>query len=434
MALHTSTVISRKVSDILAHVSRVHLAFPDHIPLYSLSATSEVDSRNLQDLVSSVSALSPHSVGCLSAPIPSSSPALQANIACSMAMFRKDHATAFRSDIPGRSAPQVGRWHAFRKKDQTGFGTGETVQAETENVNWDDVWAKNVDVPSLPSELQAIPADEAHTIIYLSDGSPEGLSNSLQALPMATKIGLIASSTPFITGRPYTLFHGKSVYSSGAVGLCIHSSSRPELHVDFPGMQALTPPMVVTESEGNLVLALDDENPSRVLLSAIESGRNFSATDDQSAKLLKVMKDDTFFLGTLEPGTSKIRQVYHIISGDPARGSLAMESDSAPSQGTKVQIFRSPAHANPNMLSRYKLSSSENGSLRRMAFAVAPSDPMHGESGDHGETVILEDTFLTASENGFVVDRHAPGGTEREQPWMCKLPGAVAELRWVSAS
>ncbi|KAH9829639.1 uncharacterized protein C8Q71DRAFT_717897 [Rhodofomes roseus] len=429
MALHTSTIISRKVSDILTHVSRVHLAFPDHIPLYSLSVSSKVDSSHLQDLVSTVGALSPHSVGCLSAPIPSSNPALQASIACSLSMFPKDHTTAFRSDIPGRSAPQVGRWHAFRKKDQSGVGTGEVVQEETENVNWEDVWAKNVDVPLLPSELQGIPTDEAHTVIYLSDGSPEGLSNSLQALPMATKIGLVASSTPFITGRPYTLFHGKSVYSSGAVGLCIHSSTPPELQVGFPGLQALTQPMVVTESEGNLILALDDKNPSRILLAAIESGKNFSATDDQSAKLLKIMKDDSFFLGVLDDnaghGASKIRQVYHITSGDPSRGSLALESESAP-QGATVQIYRSPAHANPNTLSRYKLSSNENGRLRRMAFAVAPAELVHSDAGDDAETMVLEDTFLTASENGFLISRRATD----ERPWMCKAPGGIAELGW----
>ncbi|KZT64251.1 hypothetical protein DAEQUDRAFT_815115 [Daedalea quercina L-15889] len=434
MALHTSTVISRKVSDILSHISRIHLAFPDHIPLFSVSASSHLNADCLESLVSSINALSPRAVGCLSAPIPSSNPMLQASIACSVAIFHTAHATPFRSDIPGRNAPQVGRWHAFRKKDQGGFGSGETVQANAENVNWEDVWAKNVDVSPLPPGLQSIPVDEAHTVIYLSDDAPEGLSNSLQALPVATKMGLIASSTPFVTGRPYTLFHGGSVYSSGAVGLCIHSSPRPELYVNFPGLQALTPPMLVTESEGNLVLALDGKNPSRVLLSAIEARKNFSPADDQSAKLLKVMKDDLFFLGVLENnaehGSSKICQVYHINSGDPSRGSLALESESAPSQGTKVQIYRSLAHAKPDMLSRYKHSSSGEGKLRRMVFAVAPSDLMPNESEEHAETLVLEDTFLTASENGFIMDRYDDDETKSERPWTCKAPGGVAELQW----
>ena len=205
MALHTSTVISRKVPDILSHISRVHLAFPDHITLFCLSASSHLDTSYLEDVISSVSTLSPRAIGCLSAPIPSSNTTLQAGIACSIAMFHKGHATPFRSDIPGRNAPQVGRWHAFRKKDQASLGAGETIQTDAENVNWEDVWAKNVDVLPLPSELQPIRyaasisscprgnryldrTDEAHTVIYLSDGAPEGLSNSLQALPFATKV------------------------------------------------------------------------------------------------------------------------------------------------------------------------------------------------------------------------------------------------------
>lgn len=104
-------------------------------------------------------------------------------------------------------------------------------------------------------------------------------------------------------------------------------------------------PFGLLRSEGNLVLSLDGKNPSRILLAAIEKGRNFSPTDDQSAKLLKVMKDDEFFLGVLDEhdiqrGRPKIRQVYHITSGDPSRGALALESEAAPSLGTRVQVGR----------------------------------------------------------------------------------------------
>lgn len=170
MALHTSTVVSRKLTDILTHVSRISLAFPDHVPLFTLSASPSVQQSHLQDLVTRLCTLSPHAVGCLSAPVPSSSEALRAGVACSLAVFHKDNATAFRSDIPGRSAPQVGRWHAFRQKvqDPSEFGTGATVQTDTDNVNWEDVWAKQVDVPPLPSELSSIPCVYAFFAYELS--------------------------------------------------------------------------------------------------------------------------------------------------------------------------------------------------------------------------------------------------------------------------
>lgn len=159
MALHTSTIVSRKLSDILTHVSRINLAFPGHVPLFTLSASSSLEQSQIQDLVTRLSTLSPHAVGCLSAPVPSSSEALRAGVTCSLAIFHKDNTVAFRSEIPGRNAPQVGRWHAFRKKDQdpTGFGTGATAQTDADDVNWEDVWAKHVDVPPLPSELMSIP-------------------------------------------------------------------------------------------------------------------------------------------------------------------------------------------------------------------------------------------------------------------------------------
>ena len=158
MALHTSAIVSRKLSDILTHVSRINLAFPGHVPLFTLSVSSSIEQSQMQDLATRLSTLSPHAVGCLSAPIPSSSEALRAGVACSLAVFHKDNTIAFRSEIPGRNAPQVGRWHAFRKKDQDpkGFGTGAAAQTDADDVNWEDVWAKHVDVPPLPSELQSI--------------------------------------------------------------------------------------------------------------------------------------------------------------------------------------------------------------------------------------------------------------------------------------
>lgn len=167
MALHTSTIVSRKLTDILTHVSRVNLAFPDHIPLFTLSTYSSVEQSHIQDIVSRLTTLSPHVVGCLSAPVPSSHEALRTSVACSLAIFHKDNATVFRSDIPGKSTPQVGRWHAFRKKDHTDFGMGEAVQTDTENVNWEDVWAKNVDVPPLPSGLESI--SYVYLILYASE-------------------------------------------------------------------------------------------------------------------------------------------------------------------------------------------------------------------------------------------------------------------------
>ena len=61
------------------------------------------------------------------------------------------------------------------------------------------------------------------------------------------KLGLFASSTPFVTGRPYTLIFNGSVKSSGAVGLALSGGSRPLAETAFPGLRAITGPLKVTQ-------------------------------------------------------------------------------------------------------------------------------------------------------------------------------------------
>ena len=67
-----------------------------------------------------------------------------------------------------------------------------------------------------------------------------------------------------------------------------------------------------------------------------------------------------------------------------------------------------------------------------MAFAVAPPDFVASASADGAETIVLEDTFLAASENGFILERCVPDGKADEHPWTCKVPGDVVELQWGS--
>ena len=62
------------------------------------------------------------------------------------------------------------------------------------------------------------------------------------------KLGLIASSTPFITGRPVTLFSNENVHSSGAVGIALTGGGTPRSSVEFPGLKSITPSMIVTRS------------------------------------------------------------------------------------------------------------------------------------------------------------------------------------------
>ncbi|KAH9953266.1 hypothetical protein BGW80DRAFT_1411708 [Lactifluus volemus] len=60
------------------------------------------------------------------------------------------------------------------------------------------------------------------------------------------ELGLFGSSTPFVTGRPYTLLYDRLVNSSRAVGIALSAGPRPTLQTTFHGLRAITEPLKVT--------------------------------------------------------------------------------------------------------------------------------------------------------------------------------------------
>ncbi|KAI0722794.1 hypothetical protein C8Q76DRAFT_720344 [Earliella scabrosa] len=420
MALHMSTIISRKSTDILAHISQLRAAFAHHPLLYTISASQHTNPTELSEVVTSVKSLSSNSVGCLSAPIPSARPAWQQYTSVSVASFDERHATLFRSTIPGRKAAQVGRWHALHQKDRQ-----PDTKDYSQDIDWEGALASSYASDSLPLSLQHIPPENADSIVYFSDNAPEGLNSALSKFPCATKLGLVATSTPFVTGRPYTLFHGDAIHSDGAVGVCLSSPTRSETRSEFWGLEAITRPMLVTSTEGNLVNALDNANPSRLLLHAIQN--------HPSVATQNISKELRLYLGTLkqEDSQHKLDQLFQITSGDPSRGSIALDTDCAPPEGTLVQMFLLPPSANPDVLTGVRRHIPERPSL---TFAPISLDDLNAlrpepDSIEGAESVVLHDVFLAASENGCILSRRLSEGTS-EHSWKCVVPGSLLSLQW----
>jgi hypothetical protein len=67
-------------------------------------------------------------------------------------------------------------------------------------------------------------------------------------------------------------------------------------------------------------------NPTTLLISAIE----------KSVLTGRAAKDDEFYLGVLRDG--EVWQMHHIMSGGPSRGTMALETETAPREGTSVQV------------------------------------------------------------------------------------------------
>ncbi|KAJ7855889.1 hypothetical protein B0H14DRAFT_2753736 [Mycena olivaceomarginata] len=409
--MHFSTVLARSPAGLFSHISRLAALSKDQVLLFALSPGS-ASSSDLAQLVQKLTALAPRTIGCLSGPLPA-----RYGLSCSFAIFDSNSCFPFRSQIPGRASTQVGRRHSFRQKGPQTDVLDRDVPSG--NIDWGAVWDQNLTNNELPTGLQSLSPDEIASIIYFTDAAPEGLSNALAHFPAATKLGLFAASTPFITGRPVTLFKGDKIYESGAVGLALR---HPEAHarVQFLGMEPLCEPMLVTQAEGNLVISLNNKNPTQLLLAAIRAaGINFAASDS--------LKDnDEFALATLR--AEDPHQMCTIMSGDPSRGTIALRSLSAPPIGARVQFFYRPKATIVTIPREIETPSANSmHTLGFLACPEAPQDTGFPEPADEGVQIFC-DTFLAASEGGFISSRAKEGRSEA--PWSSAIRGSLATLSW----
>ncbi|KAG6879821.1 hypothetical protein C0992_011104 [Termitomyces sp. T32_za158] len=327
------------------------------------------------------------SLGCLSAPL------VPSHISCSLALLPRS-TVPFRSTLPGRAAPQVGRWHSFRSKDE---------QVKEYN-SWADALTGTETKEPLPPALQNICPTG---VIYFTDSAPEGLLSSLKTLPNVPSLGLIASSTPFITGRPVTLFHNGAIYDSGAVGVALEAPLR-SIKTSFRDAIPISIPMTITQREGNMINALDGTSPAQLLLAAIRR----SGMDMTAAGSFK--DDETFLLGT---GTL----MYRITAGDPSRGNISLEPQNvAPPEGTSVQFFHLP-----KVNLKHELKSGTQNGLEFLACSEGLPDIVDESEFDGNPPLRTESSFIVGSENGFVLRR----GHDKDA-WTCTATGGSVLIDW----
>ncbi|KAF8267691.1 hypothetical protein EI94DRAFT_1801326 [Lactarius quietus] len=194
-----------------------------------------------------------------------------------------------------------------------------------EGVDWESVWSYSSAGDALSASLRELrckstpPARVIWEFIFYSiqiggrvhghhsDGQRSSTSQSCIIAVLHTRDpSLFASSTPFVTGRPYTLIFNCSVKSSGAVSLALSACPSPVPQTCFPLLRAISAPL----KKGNLISKLDNANPTEPLISAI---------------VKSAAKDDEFYLGVLRDGEY---------------------ADTAPGEDTSVQLFHRPMSNN----------------------------------------------------------------------------------------
>ncbi|KAF9236457.1 hypothetical protein BU15DRAFT_76906 [Melanogaster broomeanus] len=485
------TYIARRPHSLLSvFTNPLHGHLPtlsqSQILLFTLAPSSTTSPELLSSLTSTLTKLYPTHVGCISAPLPHQymDPKIHRGPdSCSLS-YAFVNGVSFRSTIPGRAEPQVGRTHASRRRStehdqlerqkETACADVEDAEARifsdnsgvSGEIEWEKVWDRSaramsfsssfsfrsgLDLETLPDALRNIPSSAVDNVLYFTDRAPEGIASVLEtAFPQANKLSLVASSTPFLTGRPVTLFHDGEILSDGAVGVVLTSSSEPAplVELSFPPLVALSPDLEVTRHVllSHRLVSFKHfafGNPTQLLLAAIHKHGLFA-----SGTTSWVGKEDKFYVGTVDTSSDKITQLHRINSGDPSRGTIALDTASAPREGSVVRLYHFPRHPNPDARPYIPDPLQTSVSLF-VAPEMLPEPSLEAEHASETESEgatetddlsIIPNAFLAASENGFTLsqgsgaDTTTVGQARTQGPWACVVPGGRVGLSWTKAS
>ncbi|CAE6465789.1 unnamed protein product [Rhizoctonia solani] len=398
------TYIAPTTQSLLRHLGHSPAISVNTVNLFALSAHAD----DLQDAVAHLTAI-PNSMGALT-----TSPFK--GVQLSIASYPAKSCFPFRSTIPGIPQAEVGRIRTYRppSREEKASEIRLDHMLAGGSVNWNNALSESGPL-ELPSDLQRIrDKSRVSSFFYLSDGKPEGLLDSLHRhFPAASQLGLIGSSTPFITGRPFTLFKGANIFSDGAVGIALLDQSSPNTTMSFDSIHAVSKPMEVTQAQTNLIETLDNGNPVESLMAAMKtSGR--------------IDKDQDIYLGVIsDPASPDVRdsgihtcnysRIYRITAGGPSRGSLLLDATEGPQAGTKVQF----ATTSPSQKSSKAWIGSDRASPTVSLGVLAES---HMQASSTGSDVrVANNLFAGASENGLAL-KNGQG-----RPWICSIPGTTVQ-------
>ncbi|KAG8904658.1 hypothetical protein FRB99_001378 [Tulasnella sp. 403] len=393
--------------------------------IYAIS--SNTDPSSLPTLISLFKS-NQTSMGCLIYPFQHKPPL----VSCSIAAFPSDSVTPFRSTIPGKAKVSIGRW-------QRPSSTSQPQPVSIDHIinsrnGFQDVWSSGPSSSHLydskvPEALRDV--KDVSALLYFSDGAPEGLLATLDKhYPHASKLGLIGTSTPFVTGREHTLLLNSDVFSDGAIGFALKTDNNLRYRHGFNGLQPISEPYTISSAASNLVYTLDDDrNPTKEALAAYEV-RIRPTTSSRDA--IHTVSSE-MYLGVIDqrPGhATQYERVHRITSGDPSRGTLSLDTDAGPPTGSKVQFLYRPPEG--------PASTPQNArnSIQFIASSVEEvvqngDTPPSEEEGD-GDAWSIPGKFIAHTENGVLITSNS---ASNERPdvlttWRCSVPGGWGSLRW----
>ncbi|KAG0319189.1 hypothetical protein BGZ97_002599 [Linnemannia gamsii] len=320
----------------------------------------------------------------------------------------------------------VGKWARSQDIEERSLDTADAWSSfKSISIGRNQVQVPTAALP--PTSSASAPARDAdQDIMMISDLEVHQFLEALDAAnPEASKIGLMASSTPFITGRPVTMFYDGQLVQDGVLGVSIlkrPASKQDITSVTYPSMSPLGPAMQITRCRGNIILELDESNATRLLLDRLQA--------------TTLTKDKEYFLATGEPSTATSESpaqvdmskatVYKITGGDPSKGNMAVDTVHDLQVGQWVQFIHHGEAQNHGHIDN-DLSSSDiqTGATTVRFTATDPNNTIEwqedptGSSSDSSSSSSTQPRFGGSSENGFIV------GQPNQGTWVCAVTESV---------
>ncbi|KAF9110095.1 hypothetical protein BGX27_006775 [Mortierella sp. AM989] len=317
----------------------------------------------------------------------------------------------------------VGKWARSQDIEERSLDTADAWAAfKSISVGHNQVQVPEAVLPS--HHLSSTPTSTSQDIVMISDLEVHQFLEALDnAIPEANKIGLLASSTPFITGRAVTMFYDGKIIQDGVLGVSVirnikdSNSGESKISVDYPSLAPLGPAMQITRCRGNIILELDESNATRLLLDQLKS--------------TTLTKDKEYFLATSESVIPTQSQdvnvdmskatVYKITGGDPSKGNMAVDTVHDLNVGQWVQFIH---HHNVQKHGHFDPSHTPEAKQGLVRFtATDPNNTieehLRKNQQDINSQELTQALFGGSSENGFIV------GQPNKHTWVCNVADSV---------
>ncbi|KAF9948248.1 hypothetical protein BGZ70_002303 [Mortierella alpina] len=305
----------------------------------------------------------------------------------------------------------VGKWARSQDIEERSLDTAD-AWSSFKSIS---IGQNQVQVPEvIVAQSEGASENQEQDVLMISDLEVHQFLEALDAAsPAASKVGLMASSTPFITGRPVTMFYDGKLVQDGVLGVSLVKEARGHKRiegevktlVEYPSMAPLGPAMQITRCRGNIILELDESNATRLLLDRLQA--------------TTLTKDKEYFLATGKPTAADQDEDSNVdMSNATVKGNMAVDTVHDLKVGQWVQFihhdkvqehghFASPTREHKGTV-RFSTSDPNN------TIEEQPATPL---SSDTDGTV--QSTFGGSSENGFIV------GQANEGTWVCTVADSV---------